>query len=78
MLDFILGLTSNFIIVIILGDFRLKFVYFNRFGLILIDFNGIFGINMGNIFWGLMSGNLFQVFLIDVRFQSKTFWKRRI
>ena len=29
--------------------------------------------NMGNFFWGNGYGDFFQVFLIDVRFQSKTF-----
>ena len=33
---------------------------------------------MGNFFGGLMPGNFFQVFLIDVRFQSKLFLKNDI
>ena len=49
-------------LIAILSDFRLKWLYFNCFGLILIDFNGIFGIDMGNVFWGLMPGFFFQVF----------------
>ena len=73
MWDFI----RDFIIIISLGSFRLKFVYFNRFVLILIYFNCISGIHMGNIVLGLMSGNFFQVFgcLIDMWFHSKSLWK---
>ena len=44
-----------------------------------IDMGNFFwGINMGNFFWGSGYGIFFQVFLIDVRFQSKTFWKMSI
>ena len=56
-----------------------------------IDFIGNIGINMGNDmgnFFGEMNignffenmniGDFFQVFLIDVRFQSKRFWKMSI
>ena len=34
--------------------------------------------NIGNFFENMNIGNFFQVFLIDVRFQSKTFWKMSI
>ena len=34
--------------------------------------------NMGNFFWVNGYGNFCQVCLIDVRFQSNTFWKMSI
>ena len=59
---FIWDFIRYFIIIIIVCDFRLKWICFNRFGLILLDFNGIFGIHMGNLFLGIDVGKLFSSF----------------
>ena len=53
--DFIRDFVGDFIVIIILRDFRLKWVYSNRFWWNM----GInMGINMGNNFLGINIGNL--------------------